>query len=69
MDKGLECEKSKGFFCVRRKERIAGQQMCAVEGCGEKRKYRWVKDWTVGACGMGHLKLLDAGGASVRVGV
>lgn len=35
--------------------------VCAVAGCGAKRKYRLVKDWTVGACGMGHLKLLEAG--------
>jgi len=30
--------------------------VCAVEGCGLPRKYRVPKDWTVGACGMAHLK-------------
>jgi Ino eighty subunit 2 len=44
-------------------------QTCAIEGCREKRKYRWVKDWTVGACGMGHLKLLDSGAGRATVGV
>jgi Ino eighty subunit 2 len=32
---------------------------CAVEGCGQPRKYRLVKDWTIGACGMAHLKSLE----------
>jgi Ino eighty subunit 2 len=32
---------------------------CDMEGCGEKRKYRLVRDWTRGACGMGHLKALE----------
>jgi len=32
---------------------------CAVEGCGRPRKYRLVRDWTVGACGMSHLKSLE----------
>lgn len=36
-----------------------GPATCAVEGCGQLRKYRLVKDWTVGACGMPHLKLLE----------
>ncbi|KAF6755681.1 PAPA-1-like conserved region-domain-containing protein [Ephemerocybe angulata] len=35
------------------------EQRCAVEGCGERRKYRLVRDWTRGACGMGHLKILE----------
>ncbi|KAJ6454719.1 hypothetical protein C8R47DRAFT_1060985 [Mycena vitilis] len=35
--------------------------LCAVEGCGGARKYRAVgKAWGVGACGMGHLKVLEA---------
>ncbi|KAF6750092.1 hypothetical protein DFP72DRAFT_911770 [Ephemerocybe angulata] len=34
-------------------------ERCAVEGCGERRKYRLVRDWTRGACGMGHLKILE----------
>ena len=33
---------------------------CAAEGCSAKRKYRLVKDWRKGACGMAHLKLLEA---------
>ncbi|KXN86823.1 INO80 complex subunit 2 [Leucoagaricus sp. SymC.cos] len=33
--------------------------VCAVEGCGQPRKYRLVKNWMVGACGMPHLKLLE----------
>ncbi|TFK19484.1 hypothetical protein FA15DRAFT_648267 [Coprinopsis marcescibilis] len=36
-----------------------GPGVCAVEGCGGKRKDRCVKDWTVGACGMAHLKALE----------
>ncbi|KAF5314229.1 hypothetical protein D9758_014287 [Tetrapyrgos nigripes] len=32
---------------------------CAVAGCGVKRKYRLVSDWTKGACGIDHLKVLE----------
>lgn len=32
---------------------------CDVAGCQARRKYRWVKDWQRGACGMEHLKLLE----------
>ncbi|KAF8514005.1 hypothetical protein BU17DRAFT_52869 [Hysterangium stoloniferum] len=32
--------------------------ICDVRGCREKRKYRLVGDFTKGACGMPHLKLL-----------
>ncbi|KAJ7664853.1 PAPA-1-like conserved region-domain-containing protein [Mycena rosella] len=33
---------------------------CAVEGCGATRKYRAVgQAWGVGACGLGHLKVLE----------
>ena len=32
---------------------------CAVEGCNQHRRYRLVKDWKIGACGMSHLKLLE----------
>ncbi|KAJ7582481.1 hypothetical protein C8J56DRAFT_792190 [Mycena floridula] len=32
---------------------------CAVDGCSLDRKYRLVKNWNVGACGMMHLKLLE----------
>ncbi|KAG6330673.1 hypothetical protein ID866_8416, partial [Astraeus odoratus] len=33
--------------------------ICDVSGCGRARKYRLVKDWVKGACGMDHLKLLE----------
>ncbi|OCH96524.1 hypothetical protein OBBRIDRAFT_787081 [Obba rivulosa] len=32
---------------------------CDVEGCGAQRKYRLVKNWQRGACGISHLKLLE----------
>ncbi|KAJ7023590.1 hypothetical protein C8F04DRAFT_1047916 [Mycena alexandri] len=33
---------------------------CAVDGCGGARKYRAVgKAWGVGACGLGHLRVLE----------
>lgn len=32
---------------------------CDVEGCESLRKYRLVKDWAKGACGMPHLKALE----------
>ncbi|KAF6755686.1 hypothetical protein DFP72DRAFT_896230 [Ephemerocybe angulata] len=41
---------------VGRAPRVEG---CAVDGCSEKRKYRLVRDWTRGACGMAHLKILE----------
>ncbi|KAJ3768635.1 PAPA-1-like conserved region-domain-containing protein [Lentinula raphanica] len=34
--------------------------ICAVSGCGDLRKYRLVKDWRIGACGMAHLKVLES---------
>nr|GAT49582.1 predicted protein [Mycena chlorophos] len=34
--------------------------ICAVEGCGKDRRYRLVgAEWGVGACGIGHLKVLE----------
>ena len=33
---------------------------CDVEGCAAKRKYRLVRDFQRGACGMEHLKVLEA---------
>ena len=33
---------------------------CDVPGCHEKRKYRLVKDFRRGACGITHLKMLEA---------
>jgi Ino eighty subunit 2 len=38
---------------------IRPQTRCDVEGCMELRKYKMVKDWTKGACGMAHLKHLE----------
>ena len=35
---------------------------CDLEGCGRLRKYRLVSDWKKGACGMEHLKALQAAG-------
>ncbi|KAF4563992.1 hypothetical protein EYR40_002730 [Pleurotus pulmonarius] len=32
---------------------------CDVEGCSKSRKYRLVKNWNLGACGMDHLKALE----------
>lgn len=34
--------------------------VCAVEGCTQSRKYRLVKDWTRGACGLEHMRILEA---------
>lgn len=33
---------------------------CDVQGCGELRKYRLVRDFRRGACGMSHLKVLES---------
>ena len=33
--------------------------VCDVDGCKEKRKYRLVRDHDRGACGMGHLHVLE----------
>ncbi|KAJ7877846.1 PAPA-1-like conserved region-domain-containing protein [Mycena leptocephala] len=39
---------------------VAPPSRCAVEGCKGERKYRAVgKAWGVGACGLGHLKILE----------
>jgi Ino eighty subunit 2 len=32
---------------------------CDVQDCKALRKYRLVSDWEKGACGMGHLKILQ----------
>lgn len=32
---------------------------CDVPGCTEQRKYRLVRDFQRGACGMAHLKVLE----------
>lgn len=36
------------------------QATCDVRGCSERRKYRLVRDFAKGACGMTHLKALEA---------
>ncbi|KAF9074523.1 hypothetical protein BDP27DRAFT_1214171, partial [Rhodocollybia butyracea] len=33
--------------------------ICAISGCESPRKYRLVRDWRIGACGMVHLKALE----------
>ncbi|KAH0834657.1 hypothetical protein J3R83DRAFT_10167 [Lanmaoa asiatica] len=33
--------------------------VCDVSGCTQARKYRLVKDWLKGACGLEHLKILE----------
>lgn len=41
---------------------------CDVPGCIEVRKYRLVRDWVRGACGLTHLKVLEAeAGARMEV--
>jgi Ino eighty subunit 2 len=41
---------------------------CDVPGCTEVRKYRLVRDWVRGACGLIHLKALEAeAGARMEV--
>ncbi len=41
------------------KIRVArGVGLCAIEGCGMPRKYRLPKDWTIGACGSDHLRII-----------
>lgn len=37
-----------------------GPGICAVEGCGKPRKYRVPKDWTIGACGCEHLRIIGS---------
>ena len=37
-----------------------GPGICAIEGCGQPRKYRVPKDWTIGACGSDHLRTLSS---------
>jgi Ino eighty subunit 2 len=35
--------------------------VCAVEGCGERRKYRSIGRFEVGGCCLQHLKAVEAG--------
>jgi len=41
--------------------------VCGVEGCTARRKYRLVRDWERGACGMDHLHILERQSGSVAV--
>jgi Ino eighty subunit 2 len=41
--------------------------VCGVEGCTAKRKYRLVRDWERGACGMDHLHILERQSGPVAV--
>jgi Ino eighty subunit 2 len=41
------------------KVRVTVPAVCAVDGCTAKRKYRLVRDWERGACGMDHLHILE----------
>ncbi|KAL1670017.1 PAPA-1-like conserved region-domain-containing protein [Schizophyllum commune] len=34
---------------------------CAVSGCAQPLKYRLVRDWTIGGCGLDHLRALEKG--------
>ncbi|KIJ63879.1 hypothetical protein HYDPIDRAFT_112856 [Hydnomerulius pinastri MD-312] len=38
---------------------MSTRPVCDVSGCQQPRKYRFVKDWMKGACGMDHLKVLE----------
>lgn len=40
--------------------REGAKPACNIDGCSKERKYRLVKDWTVGACDIQHLKLLES---------
>jgi Ino eighty subunit 2 len=39
--------------------KLRAPAVCNVDGCTAIRKYRLVRDWERGACGMGHLHLLE----------
>ncbi|KAI9507129.1 hypothetical protein F5148DRAFT_1276325 [Russula earlei] len=41
--------------------------VCDIDGCTAKRKYRLVRDWERGACGMDHLHLLEKQRATVAI--
>ncbi|KII86692.1 hypothetical protein PLICRDRAFT_265132 [Plicaturopsis crispa FD-325 SS-3] len=51
----MDVEAVLGVATVDRK----GDPICNVEGCTKDRKYRLVRDWTRGACGISHLKILE----------
>jgi Ino eighty subunit 2 len=49
------------------KVQVTVRAVCAVDGCTAKRKYRLVRDWERGACGMDHLYILERQLRSGRV--
>ena len=49
------------------KPRAMVPAVCEVEGCTAKRKYRLVRDWERGACGMDHLHILERQSGPVAV--
>ena len=51
------------------KARVMVPAVCAVNGCTAKRKYRLVRDWERGACGMDHLHILERQSGSGPVAV
>jgi Ino eighty subunit 2 len=50
-----------------RKTRAMVPAVCEAEGCTAKRKYRLVRDWERGACGMDHLNILERQSGPVAV--
>ena len=53
----------------KQKPRAMVSAVCAVDGCTAKRKYRLVRDWERGACGMDHLHVLERQSGSGPVAV
>ncbi len=50
-----------------KKPRAMARAVCDVEGCSAKRKYRLVRDWERGACGMDHLHVLERQSGPIAV--
>lgn len=55
----LPDSKRKPLAGVESQRREQSLPRCDVQGCTSMRKYRLVKDWGKGACGMSHLKMLE----------
>ena len=49
------------------KPRAMAPAVCAVEGCTAKSRYKLVRDWERGACGMDHLRVLERQSGPVAV--
>jgi Ino eighty subunit 2 len=49
------------------KLRAMAPAVCDVEGCSARRKYRLVRDWEGGACGMDHLHVLERKSGPIAV--